>query len=91
MKTLPIRRDRRAFYPSKFGTWIGICVLTAAAYAAIVLFSPGDKLPEPHAAVTATAPAKPPIPSRPRSSAPFPAIKAPASAPVDTAEPVPMV
>ncbi|MEP6559210.1 MAG: hypothetical protein ABJB17_12100 [Burkholderiales bacterium] len=88
MKTFDIRRDRRDYDPAKLRTWVGVCTLTAAAYAAIVVFSPADHWEAQQPTVTATAPTMPPISSGLDPSVP-PAAQALAGVAVDLVEPAP--
>ncbi len=90
MKTIDLRHDSRDNDPAKLRTWIGICTLTAGAYAAILLFSPGDQAQHEVVATMAmtTAPAVPPSASDPDPSVPL-ATQALAGVQADTTEPTP--
>ncbi len=88
MKTSDIRRDRRDYDPAKLRTWVAVCTLTAAAYAAILVFSPSDHPQAQSPIATATTPATPPISSGPDPSLPS-AAQALAGIAVETVEPAP--
>ena len=87
MKSSDHQRDND---PAKLRTWVVICTLTAAAYAAILLFSPDEALQAQPQAASATAPAAASTPGSSQPSA-APVTAVPAGEPAGTVQPVPMV